>query len=173
MAEQKQRGAISKKLLIFTGSVFVLLIIVIAIVSGGGDEQESVTTSTSSSTSSTENKSSTIQTETESETETETETTSAPVTFQPVYLSGSGDKTTAPFTVTTREWIIDWTLNTTDDDFVFCLFCYPRGETVMYVESIGFPDAKSGSTYSYAGPGEYYIKVISSCPWEVTIQPAP
>jgi len=43
----------------------------------------------------------------------------------------------------------------------------------MYVESVMFPEGTSGTTYSYAGVGEYYIKVsvgnVKS--WEVVISP--
>ena len=101
-----------------------------------------------------------------------------PVTFNPITITGVGDKTSAPFTVTTNEWIIDWSF-IPDPDYpdmsLFSLFVYPRGETTIYVESVLFADTTSGSTYSYAGPGEYYIKVSAANvqSWTVIIRPAP
>jgi len=99
-----------------------------------------------------------------------------PVTFEPIIITGTGDKTSPPFTVTTGEWVIDWSYTPTDPEYaVFGLFVYPRGETAVFVESVLFPESTSGTTYSYAGPGEYYIKVSSGNieQWEIVIKPAP
>ena len=99
-----------------------------------------------------------------------------PVTFEPIIFTGSSDKTTPPFEVTTDEWVIDWSY-IPDPEYpeyaVFGFYIYPRGETVSYVESMVFPEDTSGSTYSYAGPGEYYVKVSSGNieSWEITIRP--
>ncbi|MBA7680343.1 hypothetical protein ES703_88658 [subsurface metagenome] len=99
-----------------------------------------------------------------------------PPTFESILITGSSDKTSPPFRVTTKEWVIDWSY-VPDPEWpemaVFGFFVYPRGETVMYVESVMFPEGTSGTTYSYAGVGEYYIKVsvgnVKS--WEVVISP--
>jgi len=100
--------------------------------------------------------------------------TSEPETFSPVTFTGSSMQTTSPFEVTTKEWIIDWSY-IPDYEYpeyaVFGFFVYPRGETVDFVEAMMSPGSTSGSTYSYAGPGEYYIEVhcanIQS--WEITV----
>jgi len=45
----------------------------------------------------------------------------------------------------------------------------------MYVEyMMSTGEETSGSTYSYAGPGEYYVKVGAANldSWEITISPA-
>ena len=54
---------------------------------------------------------------------------------------------------------------------IFGFFVYPRGETALYVESVLFPEGTSGSTYSYAGEGEYYLKVTAANvkSWKVVI----
>jgi hypothetical protein len=101
--------------------------------------------------------------------------TSPPATFTPIVKSGTDSLTTTPFTITTDEWIIDWSYSTSDPDLaIFGFFIYPRGETELYTEAVLFPEATSGSTYSYAGPGEYYIKtnVANIDGWEITIRPA-
>jgi hypothetical protein len=102
-------------------------------------------------------------------------TQTPPATFTPIVKSGTDSLTTTPFTITTDEWIIDWSYSTSDPDLaIFGFFIYPRGETEVYTEAVLFPEATSGSTYSYAGPGEYYIKtnVANIDGWEITIRPA-
>jgi len=85
---------------------------------------------------------------------------STPATKKSITLRGTSDETTRPFRVTTEEWNIEWSYQTDDPEWaVFSLFIYPRGETVGYVEAIMSTGSMSGSTYSYAGPGEYYIVV--------------
>jgi len=107
-------------------------------------------------------------------------TSAKPVTFQPIVLTGSASKTTPPFTVTTKEWIIEWSY-TPNPEYpemaLFGFFVYPRGETVFFVESVmaSIGGETSGSTYSYAGAGEYYIAVTVANveSWQITIKPAP
>ncbi len=43
----------------------------------------------------------------------------------------------------------------------------------MFVESVLFPSETLGSTYSYAGPGDFHIKVNALGSWEITIKLAP
>ena len=99
-----------------------------------------------------------------------------PSTFEPIVITGSGDKTSSPFTVTTEEWVIDWSY-VPDPEYpemaMFGFFVYPRGETALYVESVLFAEETSGSTYSYADAGEYYIKVTAGNikSWEIVISP--
>lgn len=98
------------------------------------------------------------------------------VTFSPITVSGVASKVSPPFTVTTNEWIIDWSYSTDDPEYaVFGFFIYPRGETVMYVESLITTNQQtSGTTYSYAGPGDYYVdaQAANVNGWQVTIRPA-
>jgi hypothetical protein len=98
-----------------------------------------------------------------------------PATFDPITLRGTDSETTSPFAITTNEWIIDWSYSTDDPEYaVFGFFIYPRGETERYAEAVLFPKITNGTTYSYAGPGEYYIKttVGNITQWEITIRPA-
>ena len=98
----------------------------------------------------------------------------SPQTFSPVTFRGSDSTTTAPFTVTTDEWIIDWSYKPIDPSLsIFSFLIYPRGQKDMFVEAILFPAGQSGSTYSYAGPGEYYIVVNAANieNWQITIKP--
>ena len=96
-------------------------------------------------------------------------------TFNRIVLTGSGDKNTPPFEVTTDEWIIDWSYDTDSKYPGFSFFVYPRGETTSYVERISDGDEETnGTTYIYADPGEYYIKVLAANlrSWKITIRPA-
>lgn len=102
---------------------------------------------------------------------------SQPEAFEPITITGAGSKTSAPFEVTTDEWLIEWSYRADDPEMAgFYFFVYPRGETVMYVESIMAGDGEtSGATYCYAGRGEYYVEVLAANinRWEITISPAP
>lgn len=99
--------------------------------------------------------------------------TSLPASFIPVTFTGSGDKTTPPFTVTTSEWIIDWSYTTNSNYPAFYIYIYPRGETASYVTSIDAGEATSGTSYCYAGAGEYYVEVLAAnlISWTITIRP--
>ena len=104
-----------------------------------------------------------------------TQTTTTSPTFTPIILSGSSSKKTPPFYIPTEEWIIEWSYEPDQEypeyaDFSF--YIYPRGETLFPVEYFLYVD-KSGSSYSYAGSGEYYIEVNSYDveSWTITIKP--
>jgi hypothetical protein len=100
---------------------------------------------------------------------TSNSTTSKP--FSPITFTGSGVNTTEPFTVNTKEWMIDWSYKG-DSSTVFSFYVYPRGETVNFVEAVSSEQTNSDSTYMSFGPGDYYIKVISTSPkWTITIRP--
>ncbi len=96
--------------------------------------------------------------------------------FESIIITGIGDKTSQPFRVTTKEWIVNWSYVPYPEYpelGVFRFFVYPTGESVMFVDSMLLPRGTSGSIYSYAGVGEYYIKVTASNieSWEVVISP--
>lgn len=94
--------------------------------------------------------------------------------FEPITITGSGGKTSPPFKVTTKEWIIDWSY-ISDSQYAYLSFrIYPRGKISGSIEHISSSEATRGTTYSYAGPGEYYIKVLAANieSWEVIIRPA-
>ena len=71
---------------------------------------------------------------------------------------------------------MDWSYEADEPEWVvFWIFVYPRGETENYVEMIWAGEGEmSGTTYSYAGSGEYYVKVGASNveSWQITIRPA-
>jgi hypothetical protein len=97
-------------------------------------------------------------------------------TFESITITGIGGKTSQPFRVTTKEWIVNWSYVPYPEYpelAVFQFFIYPRGEPVMFVELMLLPEDTSGSTHSYAGAGEYYIKVTANNvkSWEVLISP--
>ena len=141
----------------------LLIIVVIAVLSNGSNNTNSLSTNNGSPA--------------QDDSQMGNDDVSEPETFLPITLTGSSDKTTAPFEVTTDEWIIDWSY-IPDSEYleyaVFGFFIYPRGETAMYIEAVSASDDTSGSTYSYAGAGEYYVEVICANlqSWEITIRPA-
>jgi len=112
---------------------------------------------------------------------TETITTQPSITettFSPITFTGSKvDKETLPFIVTTNEWIIDWSYVPQRKyrpyaDFRF--FVYPRDKTDVYIESVILPSGYSGTIFSCAGVGEYYLDVtaIRVESWRITIRPS-
>ena len=99
-------------------------------------------------------------------------------TFEPIVFSGSDSQKTPPFTIPTKEWIIDWSYTTSGSPpILFSVMVYPRGKTPekgdTYAEAIIYPQKTSGTTYSYAGPGDYYLVVgaYDIEEWVVTIRP--
>jgi len=101
--------------------------------------------------------------------------TKLPASFAPITFTGSGDMTTPPFAVTTSEWIIDWSYTTEDSNYSsLYIYIYPRGETSSYVTRIDSGEVTHGTSYCYAGPGEYYIEVLEANTqnWTITIRPA-
>lgn len=99
------------------------------------------------------------------------------VIFDPITITGSGSEKSAPFTVTTSEWIIEWEYEPEpeySDMAVIGFFIYPRGETTMGIEAIVPGSETSGSSYSYAGPGDYYVDVQAAgvLSWKIQIKPA-
>jgi hypothetical protein len=97
--------------------------------------------------------------------------------FSTIRLSGNSDMNTAVFTVTSDAFLINWSYTPQPgmaDDALFNYFLYPAGETVIYVNSVLFPTSTSGSTYCYAGAGQYYFSVAcyAVTVWNITISPA-
>ena len=97
-------------------------------------------------------------------------------TFEPITITGTFHETSQPFRVNTKEWITNWPYVPYPEYpelAVFQFYIYPRGETVMFVGLMLLPEGTSGSMYTYAGAGEYYINVIADNvkSWEIVISP--
>jgi hypothetical protein len=97
-------------------------------------------------------------------------------------MTGSGNKISDPFEITTDEWIIDWSYTPTDwifnplsTEFAnFSFLIYPEGELETYVEALpSYTEKTDGSIHSDAGAGKYYLKVSADNieNWEVIIRP--
>ena len=97
--------------------------------------------------------------------------------FSPIAITGSVPKTSEPFTVNTKEWVIDWAYvpnpNHPEGNF-FSFVVTAQGETTSDVESMLFAEETSGSILSHAGPGEYYVTVEATNirSWGILIKPA-
>ncbi len=95
-------------------------------------------------------------------------------TFAPITFTGVDSRTTAPFYIPTREWSVDWSFDARDfspGHYVFIFVIGERGKDGFAVWQL--PESPSGSTYSYAGPGEYYLDVNAAGlnEWTITIRP--
>jgi len=96
-------------------------------------------------------------------------------TFESIIITGTANKTSQPFIVTTKEWVANWSYVPHPEYpelAVFQFYIYRKGETAMFVGFMLSPEGTSGS-YSYAGSGEYYIKVVADNveSWEIVISP--
>ena len=147
-----------KKGLIIFGivvGILILIILVVALVSPGSPSPDSQTDLPS--------------------TPSPTTNPTPKATSDPIVITGAGDRTSPPFAVTTKEWIIDWSYTTDSEYPGFSFYVYPRGETTGYIESVSTGDEeRNGTTYVYAAPREYYVEVIAANlnSWQITIRPA-
>ena len=96
------------------------------------------------------------------------------VKSEPIVLTGTGSATSAPFIITTDEWIIDWSYTPNEADpclAVFSFFVYHKGETKNFVKRVLLPQETTGSTYCYLGKREYYLRVAADNVdrWEIKI----
>lgn len=82
-------------------------------------------------------------------------------------FTGSADKTTQTFTITSSEWRIYWSY-IPDSQFpqyaVFAFFAYPKGETALFVDSVSADGNSETSSIEYVqeGAGQYYLKILSA-----------
>jgi len=100
-----------------------------------------------------------------------------PPPFRPILTTGFSNKTTSPFNINTKEWVINWSYVPESDHSeraFFGFFIYPAEEATPYAESLVLPQETSGSIHSDAGPGEYYLEVEASNVeyWRILIKPA-
>ena len=96
-------------------------------------------------------------------------------TFESIIITGTANETSQPFRVTTKEWVANWSYVPHPEYpelAVFQFYIYRKGETAIFVGFMLSPEGTSGS-YSYAGAGEYYIKVVADNleNWEIVISP--
>jgi len=93
-----------------------------------------------------------------------------------IVFIGSDNTTTLPFEITTKKWIVDWSYITDDSKVaLFSFFIYLKGETEIPTEAVFITEETSGSLYSNAGPGEYYVRVevFDVKYWKIIIKPVP
>ena len=108
-------------------------------------------------------------------TKTVTETVTATITpvATPATFTGNSDETTAPFSLDSQDWTVSWSYATSQPQYAaLAVYVYPVGQKIPVVD---IPNAQSpGSTFSYAGPGQYYVQIISANldSWTVTVTPA-
>ena len=87
--------------------------------------------------------------------------------------SGSGSKSTRPFTLTeTSDIKIVFQISGPEEYVVLGWFMYPTGESILYIDH-GEVSEDVGSFEFYVAkvpPGDYYLKVLSAnCKWKVKV----
>lgn len=102
-----------------------------------------------------------------------TETYPGPAKYM---FNGVGEKTTETFTIPTKEWKIQFTLTgepEKEKSLVFGVFVY-RERGPPHIASVTFDRFGEDHTIVHDGPGEYYLKVVSSnCDWRITVTAPP
>lgn len=95
-------------------------------------------------------------------------------TFEPITITGTADKMSETFKVTTKEWSANWSYVPYPEYpelAAFQLYIFPKGESVLFEDCLLEPEGTSGSLRSSSGAGEYYIRVVATSvkSWEVVI----
>ncbi len=88
-------------------------------------------------------------------------------------LTGSANKDTEDFTVPTNYWRIAYTIKAENEQYaLFSVFVYPSGETAKYVAFVTLNKSGTDTSYIRAGPGDFWIHVITANlnSWTVEIQ---
>ncbi|MFC1786888.1 hypothetical protein ACFLY8_02485 [Halobacteriota archaeon] len=102
-------------------------------------------------------------------------------------ITGRRSDRTEPFMINADEWRIRWSFTMSPEcpsyaSFFFTI--YPEGEYVeagryvRHIENIthvpyylgGNSTTYSGTTYIHQGPDSFYVKMVSSMPWELEIE---
>lgn len=104
-----------------------------------------------------------------------TTASSSTTPFEPITITGSGDMTSAPFSITSKQWIVDWSCIPKDSRGMVFGFVIRRQGSSANVESTDTSNSElqSGIIISHAGPGVYYIILIAFNieNWNITISP--
>jgi len=98
--------------------------------------------------------------------------TLTPETDQPIVFMGSGDKDSEDFNVSGNQFTVSWTVESeTPNSVVFGIFVYPAGETISYVGFASSYDVGADSTVVRAGPGDFYLSILSAnCDWTIEVR---
>jgi hypothetical protein len=92
-----------------------------------------------------------------------------------VEVNGTGQENSAPFTASSSQVALNWTLSNAGPDTLVNWFIYPVNSTTLYVQTGGVT-ASNGTQSSLAyglTPGQqYYVAVLAAnCVWSVTVNP--
>lgn len=102
----------------------------------------------------------------------EAPTTPIPEAGQPIRFTGSGDKDSEDFRISGNQFTVSWTVESeTPDSVALGIFIYPAGETISYVGHASFYEVGADSTVVRAGPGDFYLSVLSAnCDWAIEVK---
>jgi Na+/pantothenate symporter len=95
-------------------------------------------------------------------------------TYQVANYSGLNSKTTSSFSITKKNWYIDYSCKVSDPNavasMVFSFFLYPVNSD-NYIEAITFiTSPTSARTYVFNRSGELYFKVAAdNCSWVINV----
>jgi len=93
-------------------------------------------------------------------------------TPSPIVFTGQGDKDTSSFHVPGSSFTIGWTTQSDSPEYAgFSIYVYPEGEDLLYVCEADFDGVGSDSTVCHAGPGDFWIAVLTAnlSSWRIEI----
>lgn len=98
--------------------------------------------------------------------------TPIPEVTEPIIFTGSGWKDTEDFHISSNQFTISWAVESNSPDYAkVAIFAYPAGETALYISRSGFDGIGSGYTIVHAGPGDFWLKILSAnCTWIIEVK---
>jgi len=80
-----------------------------------------------------------------------------------IVFTGQADKDTSSFHVSGSSFTIGWNTQSDSPEYAgFSIYVYPEGETALYACSADFDGVGSDSTVCHAGPGDFWIAVLTA-----------
>lgn len=86
-----------------------------------------------------------------------------------IVFTGRGGKATETFHVEAKRFTVRWRTETDDPNAFFFLAVYREGEDFPLAEA-SFEGAGVDSTVVRAGPGDFYIEVITGMDWQIEVE---
>ena len=98
-------------------------------------------------------------------------TTATPeATPKVIVFTGQGGKATETFSIEGKRFEVRWTTEVEDPGAFFFLSVFQEGQAFPVAEA-SFSGSGSDSSVVRAGPGEFYIEVITGAAWRIEVTP--
>jgi len=94
---------------------------------------------------------------------------------EPIVFTGNGSKDTPDFHISSSQFTIAWTTSCEQGLFeagigLLSIYVYPSGEMTDFAGAAMFMGVGTDSTVIRAGPGDFWLSIISSCSWTIGVK---